>query len=278
MTTRLAFAALVVMTSIVGAAPAPTDIAWSFKSGGDDTADAAKFGFNPHGVNGAPKKWSDAYPERSDIAELVDPTIASSGDVTWVATGVKRATQCAGLQGTWAQCKDSAAPTINALVLYAKSGKSWHEIAIHAAVPIADKDLAKSKLKLDPVPKAIAPDAADAAKLFETSFADPKALAASVSARKDVTLLGSAPNEKTRGGAAVAKKLGGWQLAFTVHDGIAAGAVGNVAWVAANVDAKSSKDNKVTSYRVMAIYEKAKTWQLVAVEFSFPAEQQAPQD
>ena len=278
-------ACVMVMATVAAAAPAKTDIAWSFKTGGDDAPDAVKFGFDSRGVNPTPKAWSDAYRERTDIAELVDPTIATAADggAAWVATSVKRAHQCRGPSGTWAQCKEFATPTINALVLYAKAGTKWNPVAIHAGVPVSDQDLAKrvaTGMKLGAVPSQVDASAKDAVALFQTSFADPQQLAASVSDRKDVALFGSAPNEKTVGGGAVAKKLGGWKLAFTVHDGVAAGTVGSIAWVAANVDARPAgkADAKPTPYRVMCLYEKMKTWKLVAVEFSFVAPDQAPED
>jgi len=77
--------------------------------------------------------------------------------------------------------------------------------------------------KLEPLTKQIAADAEDAAKLFASSFADPKQLAASVSGRGDVVLFGSAPGEKWVGGKTVAATLAGWKLSITAHDGIAAG-------------------------------------------------------
>lgn len=126
------------------------------------------------------------------------------------------------------------------------------------------------------IPKRIGAGAEDAVKVFEGSIGDPKIFAASVSDRKDAVLIGSAPGEKTVGGAKVSAKLTNWKLAFAVHDGVAAGTTASktVAWIAANLDARPAgkPDAKPAPYRALLIYEqKAGAWKLVAARFSFVA-------
>lgn len=110
--------------------------------------------------------------------------------------------------------------------------------------------------------------------VFEKSLGDPKALAATVSGREEVALFGSAPDERTEGGAKVKAELLGWKLAFKVRDGIQAGLSEskNVGWVAANVDATAiehTKNAAAQPYRVLVIYEKTgDAWKLVQASFS----------
>jgi hypothetical protein len=64
-----------------------------------------------------------------------------------------------------------------------------------------------------------------------------------------------------------------WGFSFTVRDGTRAGMSksGAVAWIAANVDAKSLKKPKAKAlpFRVFALYEKiADQWKLVQIQFS----------
>jgi hypothetical protein len=86
-------------------------------------------------------------------------------------------------------------------------------------------------------------------------------------------LYGSASEERTVGGAAVKKKLLGWNLKLAVKDGIHAGVTANkaLAFVAANIGATSLKKPtaKPSPYRLLAIYEKSATgWKLVVAHFS----------
>lgn len=133
--------------------------------------------------------------------------------------------------------------------------------------------LVKKGVQPDVLPKEIA-GAEDVVKVFEASLGDPKAFAATVSDRADVVLYGSELAERTVGGAKVKAKLSAWKLAFKVRDGIQAGVTKSrrVAWVAANVDATSTKKPKNPSepYRVLALYEKTGSeWKLVQAQFSF---------
>lgn len=105
---------------------------------------------------------------------------------------------------------------------------------------------------------------------FEKSLGDPKALAASVSARKDVVLYGTEPTERFVGGAAARAQLVKWGLTLKVHGGMRAGVTksGTLAWIAADVDAASSR-TKITPYRLTVVYEKTGTeWKLVELHFS----------
>ena len=64
-----------------------------------------------------------------------------------------------------------------------------------------------------------------------------------------------------------------WNFTFAVRDGVRAGMSksGNVAWVAANVDAKPVKapKTKALPFRAFALYEKTGAdWKLVSIQFS----------
>jgi hypothetical protein len=208
---------------------------------------------------------------------------SSDGKAAWVATHARRAIQCAGLTGTVKQCGDPT-DTIEVTLLYEAAGKKWRPVAVHSAHAMADKDVTRAiagGAKLDPIAKQVDPTAEAAVKVFESSLADPKALAATVSDRKDAVLIGSAPGEKIIGGAKIRTTLQAWKLALSVHDGIAAGTTASktVAWVAANLDARpvGKADARPNPYRALFIYEqKASGWQLVAAQFSFPRPNPSP--
>ena len=164
----------------------------------------------------------------------------------------------------------------HATFLWQRGKAGWDLIVWDLATVISGKDQAAA-LKLDPAPselsKKIDAGAEEVVKLFETSIADPKTMAATVSTRKDVVLFGNEAKERAVGGAKVKAKLEAWKLGFKVRDGIQAGlASKTVAWVAANVDAKSAKKpkDKPVPYRLLAIYEKTGAdWKLVHAHFSF---------
>lgn len=280
MRTSIVFAVLA-WAGLAAAAPSKKDLMWTLTSGGDDDSSAVRFGFDRLGVHPEPKTWADADGDRVDLAELVDPTIATAADgkAVWVAAHVKRAVQCAGLTGTVAQCEDPSVPPVEVTLLLEANGKKWRPVAVHSAQALRDGDVAKAVAggaKLAAIPKNIGAGAEDAVKVFEGSIGDPKVFAASVSDRKDAVLIGSAPGEKTVGGAKVSAKLSNWKLAFAVHDGVAAGTTASktVAWIAANLDARPAgkPDAKPAPYRALLIYEqKAGAWKLVVAQFSFVA-------
>ena len=110
-----------------------------------------------------------------------------------------------------------------------------------------------------------------AVELFQKTIGDPKAFAATISARKDVVLYGTEPNERFVGGAAARATLLEWGLSLTVHGGIRAGVTKSktVAWIAADVDARSAKSKASAPYRLTVVYEKTGTeWKIVQIHFS----------
>ncbi|MBA3463206.1 MAG: nuclear transport factor 2 family protein [Deltaproteobacteria bacterium] len=161
--------------------------------------------------------------------------------------------------------------------LWQLNGTDWDMVAWNIAPVVTGKQQAAA-IKNGAAPSAIAKridaGAEDVVKLFETSIADPKSFAATVSTRKDVVLYGNEPAERTVGGAKVKAKLEAWKLGFKVRDGIQAGVTSSktVAWVAANVDSTSAKKpkDKPVPYRVLALYEKSgKDWKLVHANFAY---------
>jgi len=164
----------------------------------------------------------------------------------------------------------------HATVLWDHGGKQPEVVVWHIARVVAAK-AQKAALTKGTTPAAIAKKidgAEELVKAFEASIGDPKALAKTVSDRKDVVLYGNEAKERTVGGAKVKAKLTAWNLGFTVRDGIQAGLTSSktVGWVAANVNAKSPKKpkDKPVPYRLLFIYEKKGTeWKLVNAHFSF---------
>ena len=271
---------MVLAPFVAHAGPPKKVVEWTLTNRGDDADSAVRFGFDSQGVNENARTWQDANHDRRDLIELRDPTIATAvdGKSAWAATTARRGSQCAGLTGTIDKCKEDEEPAVNALVLYDKDGKKWNPVVVHSAIPVTAKDQTKriaDGVKLGAIATHVDPTAEAAVTVFKAALADPKLLAASVSARKDVVLFGSAPKEKFVGGAKVAATLAKWKLALAVRDGIAAGTTASktVAWVAANVDAKPADQPAAaaTPYRVLCLYEleKGKDWRLVAMTFSF---------
>ena len=277
---KWAAAFLVTWTSIASAAPSVKELTATLTAAGDEDSSKIQFGFDSTASHPSPTSWGEADRDRRDLTRITDPIIATSTDGTavWAALLVRSAPQCAGLAGTLAQCDDPKQPSLHVLLLLDRSAKTWSPIAVHSALPLTDKaitQLVADGVQLAPLPKQASADAAPAVAAFSQSLGDPKLLAASVSDRKDAVLFGSAPGERVVGGKAVAAQLASWKLALTARDGIAAGTSSskNVAWVAANVDARpfGKPDAKPASYRVLALYERTgAAWKLVAIEFSYP--------
>jgi hypothetical protein len=147
-------------------------------------------------------------------------------------------------------------------------------VAANVGVMLDAKATAKAIAAGDPaaLESSIASEAQGAVDRFKASLADPAALVATLAARNDVTLLGSAPGERYTG-AAVRTQLARWGLKLAVRDGVRAGVTKSksVAWVAANVDARPVKSPaaKPTAYRALFLYERTGTsWQLVHLSFS----------
>jgi hypothetical protein len=123
----------------------------------------------------------------------------------------------------------------------------------------------------EPMTTEIAADAKPVVEQFQKSIADPKALAATISARKDVVLYGTVATERFVGGAAARAALLKWGLTLSVHGGIRAGVTKSkqVAWIAADVDARTAKSKTSTPYRLTVVYENTGSeWKIVQIQFS----------
>lgn len=199
--------------------------------------------------------------------------VAADGKAAWIAADV----------ATYEPCGDETCPRIpepaahHHLTIVLDNQGGWKPVAWHVADTWTAREQAAA-MKRGAMPtgleRRVLPGAEDAVKLFESSLGDPKVLAATVSKRADVVLYGSDLKERYVGGKKVAATLAKWNLGFKLRDGVQAGVTGagNVAWVAANVDARSMKKPgaAATPYRVMFVYEKAAAgWQLVQAHFSF---------
>ena len=204
-----------------------------------------------------------ADPKRTQVA-------MPSPDTAWISTALGEYSEC-GKAGCAKSAPDS---TVRAIALFEKAGDTWQPVAWSITPSI------HAKAQLDAIDEGVMPDAIgsrtegadDVVKLFTSSMADPKALAATFANRKDVLLQGSENSERYAGPQAKAT-IGKWGFGFTVRDGTRAGMAksGTVAWVAANVDAKSAKkpNAKALPFRVFALYEKvADQWKLVQIQFS----------
>lgn len=228
-----------------------------------------RFAFTADAAVISPKELEDSKTLLMDFAgEFGDPVVGTSADgkSAWIATDIQYAFPC-GME----PCLKMILPRTHASGLVDAAGHAfaWH---VGQTVLFTEKPPAKKRGK--PVapaklPTAIDAGAGDPVKLFKASLADPKALAKTISDRKETVLLGSEATERYVGGAAVRKTLASWGLTFTVRDGIQAGVATSktTAWVAANVDAGKPGDK--TPYRVLAIYDKkGSDWQLVLLHFS----------
>jgi hypothetical protein len=243
----------------------------------DGTAPAGthpmRFAFDRDATDEAPGPYHEPEGATGRL-ELKKPIVAWSGDkhTGWIAVDGLEYGYC----GEESCGKDPPIATHHIAIVFDDAGQPivWHDV-----VAVPDKDQAKALAKgvtLAPMGEKIEPGAEDAVKLFTGSIGDAKALAATVSARKDVVLFGSAPAERFVGGAAVKAQLAKWNLVMTVRDHVHAGVAsnGNVAWVAAKVDAKPAKNAKAkpSPYRALFVYEKTGgAWQLVQASFSFLA-------
>jgi hypothetical protein len=195
---------------------------------------------------------------------------ATDGTAAWVAADLWASTPCG-----MTSCMHDKPDPMHATALYDKAGGwqpvTWMASGVHSGAE-QTKAIAAG-VKLMEVARKI-DGAEDVVKQFEATIGDAKALAATVSARKDVVLYGSDLGERYVGGAQVRAKLIAWALAFKVRDGVQAGVTSSktVAWVAANVDASSAKHpkDKPVPYRMLLVYEQtAGAWQLVQAQFSF---------
>ncbi|MFT3696847.1 MAG: nuclear transport factor 2 family protein [Kofleriaceae bacterium] len=119
--------------------------------------------------------------------------------------------------------------------------------------------------------EAIDDGAKRAVSQFTQTIGTSESFASTVSTRKDVVMYGTEPNERFVGGAAVKAALKKWNLSLTVHGKLRAGVTKDkhVAWIAADVNARSVKGDTVNPYRLTVVYEAdGATWSIVQIHFS----------
>lgn len=237
-----------------------------------ENATPPRFAFTGRAAAVSPASFEDSSTMLSDYASGAgDAVVGVSGDgkSTWVATDIIYVFPC-GMAG----CDKIVPPRVHASGLLDASGHAiaWHVGVVSLGGP-TKREVKKLGKPITPVVLAAGIDAGaeEPAKLFKASLADPKALAKTISDRKDAVLVGSDAGERYVGGAAMRATLARWKLAFTVRDGIQAGMAPSktTVWVAANVDGAKAGDKKSVPYRALAIYDKKGTeWQLVLLHFS----------
>lgn len=202
--------------------------------------------------------------------------LTADGKAAWVAADLEAITMVCGDE----TCPRVAKPDsfYHGSAVLQLGAQGWVPVAWAADESVTAKDQADLAARRTPDPthitRKVRLGAIDVVGLFEKTLADPRALAATVSPRAEAVLYGSEFKERYAGGKKVAAQLLKWNLGFKVRDGLDAGITGNgqLAWVAANVDATSLKKKgaKATPYRAFFIYEKgASGWQLVVAHFSF---------
>jgi hypothetical protein len=230
---------------------------------------APRFAMNELDVRATDQQLASANLVLTDINTRFDRIAigqAGDGKSAWLAADVQYLYDC----GSSPSCGKTMA-TGHLTGLFERSRDGWQPVVwnVTSNTSAARQAAAiKNGRRLVAVPAKV-DGADDAVKYFQATIGDPKALAASVSDRKDVLLYGSEERERYMG-AQVKAKLAAWKLVFKVHDGIRAGlaAGGTVAWVAANLDATSAAG--ATPYRALFIYERrANRWTLVQAQFSF---------
>ncbi len=255
----------------------PATVVWqrmeSMLIGAPDDLKDARFAFDLTELHGDPVPAGTLTADFADGLESAPRTVAFSanGEAAWIAADL----------ATYDICGDETCPKTpkpaaryHATALFT-GGAPWQPVMWHLSYVFDGKEYAAAVAhdELDPVVDKVT-KADDVVALFRTSMADPAALIKTVSSRADVVLYGTDRKERYVGGKKVAATLKKWSLAFTVRDGVQAGttASGTVAWVAANVDAVSSKKPgaKPSPYRVTVLYEKTDAgWKAVVIHFSF---------
>ncbi len=240
---------------------------------------APRFAFGVHFPHEAPETVDDLKTggDAVDIASVNlraksgnTVAYAADGSAAWVAADLWASSPC-GMDS----CMHAKPDPMHATALYDKAG-GWQPVTWLASRVYGGAEQAKAVahgVKLMGLARKV-DGAEEVVKQLEATIGDAKALAATVSARKDVVLYGSDLGERYVGGPRVRAKLIAWALAFKVHDGIQAGVTSSktVAWVAANVDATSAKHpkDKPVPYRMLFVYENTGgAWQLVQAQFSF---------
>lgn len=201
--------------------------------------------------------------------QVKSPVIGWNADKSAAFVTVELDEIAGGMGGTTPGVVASA----HGLALVTKVGGKWHApvFSIHSTIPDKDQTNEFNKDRTPPkLARKVDKGAEAAAKLFESTFADARALAATVADRKEVVLQGSDKGDRAATGKSVSAMLASWNLKLSLRDGLQAGVVGkSFAWVAANVDAVGAK-GKPAPYEVLAIYEgSGSTWKLVALSFAF---------
>jgi hypothetical protein len=236
-------------------------------------AEVPKFAFTSNVSWDAPNSLDEAMFGLPELT-LVDKSKTLVGfadpDTAFITTHLSEYSSCPK-----AGCASAAAESwLRAAAVFERTNGIWQPLAWSITPPIpGDSQVAAMADGVfpDAIPRNVA--GADAvALLFQTTLADPKTLAGTVSARKETALFGSELSERYTG-AQVKTQLTSWNLGFRVRDGVRAGVSksGKLAWAAANVDAVQAKRPKAKPipYRVFAIYELVGTdWKLVALQFS----------
>jgi hypothetical protein len=235
--------------------------------------DVPKFAFTSNVTVEQPSNATEALVGLPEVGVVdASKTIVgtSDPDTAWISTHIGEHFACSK-----AGCaKDAPDGWLRATVLMERSNGQWQPTAWSITPPIVGTSQ-QDALDANVMPDKLGRNTtgADAvAKQFEDTIGDPKKLAASISDRKEVVMFGSELPERFVGKAAK-QQITGWNFAFTVRDGVRAGMSksGNVAWVAANVDARpaANKKAKALPFRVFAIYEKTGSdWKIVSVQFS----------
>ncbi len=234
--------------------------------------DAPRFAFTGNLSLEHPASLDEATLGLPDTA-IADPSktfvVTPDPDTAWISTQLAEHYGC----GT-ACAKHPADSWLRAIALFERANGVWQPVAwsITPSIPSTsqqdalDDDLAPDKLARD------TSGADDVARVFEATISDPKTFAKTFSDRPEAVLFGSELPERYVG-AKARSQLAAWSLTFTVRDGVRAGVSksGHIAWVAANVDAKSPRHpkDKPIPFRIFVLYEKiATTWKVVQMQFS----------
>lgn len=254
------------------------DMLASYAGGYSTQPQPPKFAFVEFGALVAPVTVAEVHIKFGGAglrAEAADVGIAADKKSAWITAKLEEMIIGCGAAPCPEPTQMPEPERRHATALAEKVGDDWQITASHVALMVDSKQQQQA-LKKGVMPDELEPSVAgaeDVVKLFESTLGDPNRFAASVSARNDVVLLGSEPDERTVGGAAVRAQLLAWRLAFKVRDGVVAGKTASktVAYVAANVDARPRARPKARPmpYRLLAIYEKTGTaWQIVMAHFS----------
>jgi ketosteroid isomerase-like protein len=239
--------------------------------------EAPKVAFTGNLTLDAPGSLDDATLGMPDVA-IADPkmtlALVVDTDTAIVSTNLGEYYGCDAKCG-----KPVSDSWLRATAVLEKHAGAWQPLAWSITPSIrstSQQDAAEDKIVPDKLARNIA-GAEDVVKQFETTIGDPKAFAATFSQRKDAVMMGSELAERFVGAKAKAQILA-WNMGFTVRDGVRAGVskTGNVAWLAANVDAKSLKRANADAipFRMFVVFEKvgtektAPSWTVVHVQFS----------